>query len=897
MPLTRSPRTSMLRNVGRVSPMLLLCAAGAAAQTGFVNWESPHVSPLAMSPDGTRLFAVNTADNRLEVFDLTGPTPRAIRSIPVGLDPVSVRARSNTEVWVVNHISDSVSVVDLTTNNVRVTLPAGVQPADVVFAGTRAFVTSVFGEEVRVFDLSNLSAAPTVVPIQGETPRAMAVSPDGTKVYAAIFESGNKTTIIPTQSVSNPAGPYGGLNPPPNSGNVFVPALNPLNPLAPAVSLILQKDAATGQWRDDNGRNWSPFVTWDLHDHDVAVIDAATLGVTYVNGLMNMNMAMGVRPDGTLTVIGTEATNRTRFEPNITGRFVRSMMASVNPSNPTSPTIVDLNPHLASAYASGQGNVPQTMRDDSIADPRAIVWQANGSRGFVAGMGSNSVAAVSPSGARLGRIDVGQGPTGLALDESRGNLYVLNRFDATISVVSLSGLSTVATVGLSFDPTPTAIKSGRPFLYNARLTSGLGVTACGSCHVDGRKDGLAWDLGDPSGAMKTFNQVCIPLPGSVCLDWHPMKGPMTTQTLQGLTGTDPLHWRGDRENLAAFNGAFVSLQGADAQLSGPQMQAFTDFVNTITYPPNRNRNIDNTLRATLGNGRPPQGQQFFAGPPSFPGGRNCQACHTLTDGTNSQVLGNIPGGQNRGQPTKTSQLRNMQEKAGFNKGSQSGNRGFGYSHAGEDDTLFAFLSLPIFGFAPGAQGVQQRNDVIAFMLSLSTDTHAGVGVQATLTGANNNDPTVLALLDQMTTIANSGQVGLVATGRVNGVQHGWTYLGNGTYQSDRLNFKPTTATLRAAAAAGSEITWTLVPSVARTRIGIDRDGNGVLNGDQAFNACPGDANGDGRVDFGDLSALLANFGLTLPFSAPAPTLGDVNADGVVNFSDLSVVLAGFGGTC
>ena len=59
----------------------------AAVAQSFVNWESPHVYPLDMSPDGARLFAVNTADNRLEVFDLSGASPRQELSIPVGLDP------------------------------------------------------------------------------------------------------------------------------------------------------------------------------------------------------------------------------------------------------------------------------------------------------------------------------------------------------------------------------------------------------------------------------------------------------------------------------------------------------------------------------------------------------------------------------------------------------------------------------------------------------------------------------------------------------------------------------------------------------------------------------------------------------------------------------------------
>ena len=40
---------------------------------------------------------MNTADQRLEVFTLDAGTPVARASIPVGLDPVSVRARSARE--------------------------------------------------------------------------------------------------------------------------------------------------------------------------------------------------------------------------------------------------------------------------------------------------------------------------------------------------------------------------------------------------------------------------------------------------------------------------------------------------------------------------------------------------------------------------------------------------------------------------------------------------------------------------------------------------------------------------------------------------------------------------------------------------------------------------------
>ncbi len=89
-----------------------------------------------MTPDGTKLLAVNTANNTLEVFQLGGPMLLNIASIPVGLDPVTVRVRSNTEAWVVDQVSDEISIVDLTTNRVVRSLATEDEPADVVFAGS-----------------------------------------------------------------------------------------------------------------------------------------------------------------------------------------------------------------------------------------------------------------------------------------------------------------------------------------------------------------------------------------------------------------------------------------------------------------------------------------------------------------------------------------------------------------------------------------------------------------------------------------------------------------------------------------------------------------------------------------------------------------------------------------
>src|SRR5262245_30448098 len=116
-----SMRIRALRVAAVVGTVCSLAFAGAArAQCGsangaFVNFESGHVRPLATSPDGTRLFAVNTPDNRLEIYNITAGAPGLTLAgeVAVGLEPVAVAARTSAtpghvEAWVVNHLSDSV---------------------------------------------------------------------------------------------------------------------------------------------------------------------------------------------------------------------------------------------------------------------------------------------------------------------------------------------------------------------------------------------------------------------------------------------------------------------------------------------------------------------------------------------------------------------------------------------------------------------------------------------------------------------------------------------------------------------------------------------------------------------------------------------------------------------
>ncbi|MFP6615848.1 MAG: beta-propeller fold lactonase family protein, partial [Candidatus Hydrogenedentota bacterium] len=191
----------------------------------FVNFETAHVHPLDISTDGTQLAVVNTPDGHVEIFNINASTGNLTysESIKVGMGPVTARWRTASELWVVNQLSDSISVIDMTTSTVVRTIvtykldtvsgllkgsPNGDEPADVVFAtydgggggNPYAFVSCSRTDIIQLYDITGADSPNDVyglrdeVYLQGEDPRSLATN--GTNIYAAIFESGNSTTLI-----------------------------------------------------------------------------------------------------------------------------------------------------------------------------------------------------------------------------------------------------------------------------------------------------------------------------------------------------------------------------------------------------------------------------------------------------------------------------------------------------------------------------------------------------------------------------------------------------------------------------------------------------------------------------------------------------------------------------
>ncbi len=795
-----------------LSALLVLSGAGrAGAQTAYEHFESPQVHPVRLTPDGTKLLVTNTADSRLSVFSLSNPqAPTLLAELPVGLEPVSVNARTNDEVWVVNSVSDSISIVSLSQGLVVDTLTVGDEPADVVFAGSpqRAFVSVARRNEVRVYDPVTRALVKTIA-LQGINPRALAVSPSGGSVYAAFALSGNRTTIIPAASA--PAQPA------PTNRN---------QPAPPQVGLIV----------DAQDPNWTSVVRYTMPDNDVVEINASTQTVTrYFSRVGTVNLGLAVHPTtGTLYVANTDARNLVRFEPTLRGHIVDNRITRITTGSTPAITPVDLNPGL------DYSTLPNaSAKSIALAQPTDIVFESSGSFAWVAAFGTDRVARIDANGGVVARVEIGpatgatvnprtkRGPRALALHGASGTLYVVNRISNTLSVVNTSTAAVVRELAVgTFDPSSTIIRQGRGFLYDAKL-SGNGTASCASCHIDAELDLLAWDLGDPSGTMKAVTDKVTGL----TFNLHPMKGPMTTQTLKGLKANEPFHWRGDKNTFNDFNGAFDSLMGG-SPLTSTDMQAFADFISTVRLSPNPNRNRDDTLPTSFAGADPRAGENTFL-TEQFRPGVTCNACHTATTGGTNRAIFSAAVLQ-ESQDMKVAHLRNLYQKNDFRKtvgGSSLG--GFGFTHDGALATLDEFLAQPVFGSF--STDPTRRANLNAYMLCFPTGMAPAVGYARTVSSANATSTAVVSDVSLLEAQARAGKIDLIIKGKVNGTVRGLYYNPlTRAYDLDATGATSLTWTqLQSSAASGSSL-FTLmgVPPGTGVRMGIDRDADGILDANE-----------------------------------------------------------------
>ena len=677
-------------------PAFAARARGSHEAVGFQLFESPQVNPLVLNEAGTRLYVANTTSNSVSVIDTS--TSFGIVTTAVGLDPVSLAVRPTAnELWVSNHVSDTVSIIDIapgspTENRVIDTIQAlnadGVtefdEPVGIAFTptGGKAYVALSSRNQIAVIDAAT-RAVTARLNVRAQDPRAIAVR--NGLLFVAAFEGHNQTEsgICPTENDANAQCTLG-------LTDLQTFATNPNIP----------------------GEQKNIVVDGGNPDRDLFVFRTDTNAeVAAVSGIGTLLYGLTVSSTGRVFITQTDARNAvngivapagSRQDVNGDGKVNLKDLANRLFTNEIGATTCTTAGCGAVTITDLEGASPTP--NTALATPYGVAISGDDTTLVVTAMGSSRVFTVNAATMAIrSRIDLGsvangdfgqQMPRGVALASSAGGAprtaYVLNSFENTVSVIDVSNPDAIAETtqfAVGNDPTPAAVRRGR-IAFNSGFASSNGSFSCGSCHPDGNTDQLMWRIG-----AECFLAGCVAGEDE----------PRSTMPIRGLKNTLPLHWAGNLGDpfgggngdvgFGGAGGTDCSLGGADGDhdcfadlvpaslrgvmcnqtpscASGPSgapgmltLQERDDlafFLAAVSYPPPRSRRIDDTLSNPAAPVNVPNGdgsasafsanalkgfQDFFTNQGGGVGDPDTCAdstagCHVLplTAGTNSSTL-------------------------------------------------------------------------------------------------------------------------------------------------------------------------------------------------------------------------------------------------------------------
>ncbi|MDP7050655.1 MAG: ankyrin repeat domain-containing protein [Verrucomicrobiota bacterium] len=606
----------------------------APKKLGYPSFLSPHARPILVHEG--RVFVVNTPSDTVDVID--AKSRKITRRIDVGIDPVSLAIRPDgRELWVANHVSDSVSVIDINPKSrtylrvvdtvqdfdLRTKATRFDEPVGIAFASNeKAYVALSSENKIAIVDVRSRKVK-RHLNITAQDPRAIVVR--NGKLYVIPFESNNKTQLSGGYKIDGKLVTFNAHEHSIANNNVL--------------SLGHKTDIVK-----------HPRVP----DRDLYVFDTRTDQlITTVNTLGSLLYGLTIDSEGTVFIAQTDARNDVNGRAGTKKHGMAEMQNRAFLNQITSvgfkggkaeePKFIDLEPLPPHHPKPGQ----------ALATPFAIQISDDDSTLFVSAAGSDKFFTVDPvNGVVLGRIAVGAVPRGIALENSAegkaSRAWVFNAVANTISVIDVSDPTSLRIAGFVslYDPTHRQFKLGRTWFNDADASS-TRTFSCASCHPDGHTDQLLWVLKTP--IVTGGNQIM----------------PRTTMPVRGLRDTAPFHWDGvlgdpygginsanirksveptadpdDQttstrhlvdvsmaEILMAHGDDMVNDEGKAGGFTAAERDDMAKFLLHITYPPAQRRAYDNELSE-----RAQKGFELFhitGDVGGTPGANLCGNCHRM----------------------------------------------------------------------------------------------------------------------------------------------------------------------------------------------------------------------------------------------------------------------------
>lgn len=490
--------------------------APLSTNAGHPNFLSPHAKPIVIN--GRFVYAANTPADTVDVIDSV--TRQIVVRINVGVDPVGLAVRPDRrEVWVANHISDTVSVIDTdpdspTLHHVIATVqsinPVGFatdfdEPVGIAFASNeKAYVSLGPDNEIAVIDVGSYAITGRL-PIRAQDPRAIVVR--GDRLYVLAFESNNQSQLsgCTEEKIDGDVCTFDAVEHAFTNNNVLS-----LNYEADIIKNPLVPDRDLFVFNTSNDQPVAIVNTVGTLLYGLAVDSNGRVFVAQADARNDENGRAGTLQEGLVEMENRAFLNRiTRVDCE---------------SNCGAPTFFDLEP------------LPPVHPDEgmALATPFGIQISDDDSTLVATAASSNKLFTINPdTGEILDSVDVGGIPRGIALQSTEqgaaSTAWVLNVGDNTVARVDVSSPTDIRltdTIALE-DPTHPDVKQGR-LAFNDANASTTGTFSCESCHPDGHTDQLIWVLDTPVCDVSGCTQI----------------PPRLTMPVRGLRDTAPYHWDG-----------------------------------------------------------------------------------------------------------------------------------------------------------------------------------------------------------------------------------------------------------------------------------------------------------------------------------------------------------------
>jgi YVTN family beta-propeller protein len=287
---------------------------------------------------------------------------------------------------------------------------------------------------------------------------------------------------------------------------------------------------------------------------------------------------------------------------------------------------------------------PVNMPFDAVVTSDNVIWVINS--------GSNDISVIDLADNRgIAHLEVGENPRGLALSADEATLYVNNNLSGTVSVIDTATMQVTSEIRVTDIALTRSVLNGKRLFHSAD-TPDLARDqwiSCATCHFNGEIDSRTWFFPD---------------------------GPRNTTSLLGVGETLPVHWSGDLNELQDVEITIHDIQAGTGLADGDDncnpacdqglpnagrsqdLDDLAEYMATLEFAPNPNRESDGSLSAAAGRGR-----VLFESEQT-----KCAVCHTAPLHTDLQLHEVGTGGgesERKGPEFDTPSLRGVYKTAPY----------------------------------------------------------------------------------------------------------------------------------------------------------------------------------------------------------------------------------------